>query len=138
MILNIASESTENGIIINMPNINLNRKLKYKIAVNRLFIVFDTVPEELMSHDLILLRSNVVDRSAENPQQSIVYFECGRKNKYISHCPHSPNFYPLRLYELAGASFDLFRLDGTELKTPVKQFFLQLEIKRNETYGWIQ
>ena len=132
MIINAKSLASKNQI--EMPNISLDRRAKYKIAVRRFFCVLDDHRDDLPTHDLVILSSNLVDRSAENPDQAIVHLDFTRKSKYISYCPTHLTFQSLRLYELEGTSFALSLLDGTPLS--FKRFFIQLEILRDETYGW--
>ena len=131
MIINLKSQ---NGKLLTMPNINLNRKVKYKVGARRIFCSLDDHPEDSAAHDLVIISSNLVERSAENPDQAIVHLDYARKSKYISFCPPLITYQPLRLYDLAGSSFTLSLLDGTPLNS--KRFFLQLEILRDETYGW--
>ena len=132
MIINAKNQSDSQ--IIPMPNISLNRKTKYKIAVRRIFFVLDDHNQDLPAHDLIIVSSNLVDRSAENPDQAIVHIDFARKSKYVSYCPHSITYQQLRLYEIEGASFALSLLDGRPLS--FKRFFIQIEILRDDSYGW--
>ena len=134
MIINVKSDSMGSGTPMHMPNISLNRKIKYKIGVRRIFCLLDDHRQDLPAHDLVIIRSNLVERSAENPDQAIVHVDFSRKSKYLSYCPDLVTYQPLRLYELAGSSFELTLLDGNHLSS--KRFFIQIEILRDDTYGW--
>ena len=134
MIINLQSKNDENGIQLNMPNLSLNRKIKYKIGVRRLFCLFEDSRQDLPAHDLVVVRSNLVERSAENPDQAIIHVDFSRKSKYVTFCPSLITYQPLRLYELSGSSFELSLLDGTVLNS--KRFFIQIEILRDDSYGW--
>ena len=134
MIINVNSQNEENGISLHLPNISLNRNLKYKIGVRRIFCLLDDHLDESPAHDLVKLSSNLVERSAENPDQAIVHIDYSRKSKYLSFCPSLVTYQPLRLYDLAGATFQLSLLDGRQLN--FKRLFIQIEILRDDTYGW--
>ena len=140
MILNIYGETDQNQLNIQMPNITLDRRSRYQIGVHRVFFEIENIGRiQLLrgNNDLLLISSNLVDRSAINPQQSIVYFDFNKRDKLIqSFCSQSVIFQPLQMYELANASFNICLLSGQPVDWIFKQLFLQLEIKRSESYGW--
>ena len=141
MILNIYGKSENGSEVFSMPNIILDRRLHYKVSVIRVYFSVDgrdTLKDPLSTHDLLLVSSNLVDRSAENPHQAIVYFDYNRKNKQVqSFCAQHIIFQPLQLYELANASFQIRRVNGEPVSANFNSIFFQLEIKRSDTYGWL-
>lgn len=134
MIINLNSNHAENKNQLLMPNVSLNRRVKYKIGVRRVFCILEDHRQDLPAHDLVIIRSNLVDRSAENLDQAIVHVDFARKSKYITFCSPMVTYQPLRLYDLGGSSFELSLLDGTKLD--YKEIFIQLEILREDSYGW--
>ena len=140
MILNVYGKTEQNQLIVDMPNITLDRRSRYQIGVHRVFFEIENTGRiQLLrgNNDLLLISSNLVDRSAINPQQSIVYFDFNKRDKLIqSFCSQSVIFQPLQMYELANASFNICLLSGQPVDWIFKQLFLQLEIKRSESYGW--
>ena len=141
MILNIYGETDQNQLTIQMPNITLDRRFRYQIGVHRIYFELRDVKnlQQLSgSHDLLILNSNLVDRSATNPQQALVYFDILKHDRKVqSFCSQSVIFQPLLMYELANASFNICLVSGQHVRFNFKQFFLQLEIRKSENYGWI-
>lgn len=146
MILNLRGVERDGSIVMEMPNIILDRKLKFQIGVHRVHITIDTAGKEnnaqentvQHNNELLLISSNLVDRSAANPTQSIVYFNFKSKTNNIQsyYSPHII-FHNLHLHELSNASFQLCRFTGESLTLPVKEIFIQLELLRDISYGRI-
>ena len=141
MILNIYGETDQNQLNIQMPNITLDRRFRYQIGVHRIYFELHDAKnlQQLSgSHDLLILNSNLVDRSATNPHQALVYFDILKHDRKVqSFCSQSVIFQPLLMYELANASFNICLVSGHHVRFTFKQFFLQLEIRKSENYGWI-
>ena len=142
MILNVYGRTEQNQLIVDMPNIALDRRYRYQIGVHRVYFEIENsgIIQLLRgNNDLLMISSNLVDRSAINPQQSIVYFDFSKRDKLMqSFCSLRVIFQPLQMYELANASFSVCLLNGQPVDVIFKQLFLQLEIKRSENYGWFQ
>jgi len=137
MILNINGHQKGNRVELSMPNIVLDSKLKYKVGLHRIYIELqDTSGLRNMNNVLLFLSTNLVDRSAINPQQSIVYFNYKDKtNKIQSHNTSNVIYYNLNLLELASASFDIHHFTDSSVKFPISKIFIQLEILRQDAYG---
>ena len=140
MILNAYGKTEQNQLILDMPNITLNRRARYQIGVHRIYFEIENNGRVQLlrgNSELLLISSNLVDRSAINPQQAIVYFDFNKRDKFIqSFCSRSVIFQPLQMYELANASFAVCLLSGQPVDFIFKHLFLQLEIKKSENYGW--
>ena len=138
MILNIYGQTDGDKNVWSLPNIILDRRLHYQVAVMRVYFVTERIINSSAQHDLLMIRSNLVERSAENPQQAIVYLDFNKKDKHVQSffAPHII-FHPLLLQELAHASFQICSLNGEPVQTNLKSIFIQLEIKRSETHGWL-
>ena len=137
MILNILGKRDEGGYTFNLPNITLDGRLKYTICIHRVFLRFKTIADTFDTHDLLSIRSNLIDRSASNPTQSIVYIDYVKKNKQTqSYCSTGVILHPLQLLELGNATFTVCTLQGTAVKSTFEEIFLQIEIQKNNSYGW--
>ena len=139
MIINASGHNFDGRLFFTLPNIVLDRRMKYKIGVNRIYLTISKpVPKSVLNNELFFVRSNLVDRSAENPHQSIVYFNYKRKDNSVqSYNAPSVIYQPLQLYELDNASFEICRLNGKELSIDLLEIFLQIEIRRIDSYAWI-
>ena len=141
MILNVYGKTENGGTVFRMPNILLDPRLHYLVGVSRIYFDLETKEtafETFGNHDLLMVNSNLVDRSAANPHQAIVYFDFLRRNKLTqSYHASSIIFQPLQLRELSNASFSICNATGEAIKANYKTIFLQLEIKRSDKYGWI-
>ena len=141
MILNIYGDPTQNQLNILMPNITLDHRFRYQIGVHRVYFELNDAKnlQQLSgNHDILIINSNLVDRSATNPHQALVYFDVSKNDRKVqSFCSRSVIFQPLLMYELANASFSICLVSGQQAEFNFKQFFLQLEIRKSENYGWI-
>ena len=140
MILSLYGETERGQVLFKMPNIVLDPRLHYVVGVYRVYFILDSqhsIFENLGNHDGLMISSNLVDRSATNPHQSIVYFDYTRRDKMIQSFEAASIIYqPLQLRELSSASFAICRVNGEVLTANFKTIFLQLEIKRKDNYGW--
>ena len=137
MILNITGKKLDGIYQFDTPNIILDRRLKYTVCVHRVFLKFKTIVDSLDSHDLICIRSNLIDRSASNPMQSIVFFDYVKKNKQTqSFCSPSVILHSMILLELGNATFSICNLRGVPLHSDFEEIFLQIEIQKCNSYGW--
>ena len=139
MIINASGHQFDGRFFITLPNIVLDRRMKYKIGVHRIYLTISKpLPKSVLNNELFFVRSNLVDRSAENPHQSIVYFNYKRKDNSVqSHNATSVIYHQLQLHELGNASFEICRLNGKELNIDLLEIFLQIEIRRIDSYAWI-
>ena len=139
MIINASGHQFDGRFFITLPNIVLDRRMKYKIGVHRIYLTISKpLPKSVLNNELFFVRSNLVDRSAENPHQSIVYFNYKRKDNSVqSHNATSVIYHQLQLHELGNASFEICRLNGKELSIDLQEIFLQIEIRRIDSYAWI-
>ena len=141
MILNLYGETESGKTVFRMPNILLDPRLHYQVGVSRIYFNLDTKQsayEHFGNHDLLMINSNLVDRSAANPHQALVYFDFSKRDK-LTQSFYTPSiiFQPLQLRELSNASFIIRTVSGEAIKANYKTLFIQLEIKRSDTYGWL-
>ena len=144
MIINIQGEkdySNSKGVKIrfDIPVIVLDRKYNYKIGVK--FVHLETSPImewNLEDKALIAINTNLIDRSSINPTQTIYFFWNESNNSTIQRSlAPSVAFYPLQLYEVGSATFEIISfLDNRPLH--LKKAFIQLEITRIDSHGRIQ
>ena len=140
MILNLTGTQLENGDIrMVMPDIVLDHRQTFQIGLHRIhMIVGSRKGLTLQKNDLLLLSTNLVERSSLNPLRSIVYFNYENKNNHIeTKHVDSVMFHNLNLYELINASFSIKHFTGTDVNLDLRDIFLQLEIQRENTYGRI-
>ena len=141
MILNIYGDPSQNQLNILMPNITLDHRFRYQIGVHRVYFELNDAKnlQQLSgNHDILIINSNLVDRSATNPHQALVYFDVSKNDRKVqSFCSRSVIFQPLLMYELANASFNICLVSGQQAEFNFKHFFLQLEIRKSESYGWV-
>ena len=137
MILNLNGQQHGNLLKLNMPNIVLETKFKYKIGLHRIYFELKKGQElKNMNNALLFLSTNLVDRSAINPQQAIVFFNYKDKTNNIqSHNVSNVLYYDLNLFELANASFEICHLKGNSVILPITNIFVQLEVVRQDSYG---
>ena len=139
MIVNLYGTAIDGKIMMEIPNIILDRKLKFKVAVHRIhFLVSPESKHNCVNNELLLLRSNLIDRSSANPHQAIVYFNYNKStNNRQSNKADPIIFHSIHLYEIQNASFEVCRFTGESTNFKFKEIFIQLEINRSETYGWL-
>ena len=137
MILNILGKCVNGELVFSLPNIILDGRLKYTVCVHRVFLRFKTIQDEFDTHDLLSVRSNLIDRSASNPSQSIVFVDYVKKNKHTQFfCSNGVILHQLQLLELANATFTVCNLQGLPLRSTFEEIFLQIEIQKSNSYGW--
>ena len=135
MILNLRGIQQANSLVFTMPNITFDNRLKYKIGVHRAHIIHNG-ENKIEDNELLQLTSNLVDRSAVNPDQTLLFFNNHRSSNNIqSHKSNIVLYYDLNLYELENASFAIKRFTGDTLRINISLIFLQLEIVRKQAYG---
>ena len=140
MILNLTGTQMDNGMItMVMPDIVLDHKQMFRIGVHKIhFTVGSRKGQNVQKNDLLLLATNLVERSSVNPLQSIVYFNYENKSNHIeSQKIESVMFHSLNLYELLNASFFVKHFTGSEVNLNIRDIFLQIEIQRDTSYGRI-
>ena len=120
---------------MDLPNIILEKKLMYKIGVHKVYIKAERSSVTLENNELLFLNSNLVDRSANNPQQSIVQFNFTKKGNIQQYNGPDIIFQSLYLYELNNSSFTLRDFHGDITAIQVTDIFLQIEIIRDDRYG---
>ena len=107
----------------------------YKIGVHKVYIKAERSSVTLENNELLFLNSNLVDRSANNPQQSIVQFNFTKKGNIQQYNGPDIIFQSLYLYELDNASFTLRDFHGNITAIQIIDIFLQIEIIRDDRYG---
>ena len=141
MILNLYGQTKQNNLYFELPNIILDRRVHYQVGVHRVYLDImssSEIVESFRTHDLLMVTSNLVDRSASNPQQALVYFDVSKRDKFLqSYCSRGVIFHPLQMHELANASFNICYVNGEPAQAIYRQIFLQIEITRSQSYGWI-
>lgn len=136
MIINVHGESS-GDLRLEMPNIFIDRKLKFQVGVHRIHYELDDFQiDQGANNELLSLCSNLVDRSAVNPSQSILLFNFKTKGGSKQSCKiNNVIFYDLNLHEIQNASFKILLYNGESIFFPIKSIFLQIEIKRADSYG---
>ena len=140
MILNLNGTQLDNGEIrMIMPDIILDRRQTFRIGIHRIhFITGSRKGQNISKNELLLLSSNLVERSSVNPLQSIVYFNYDNKSNHIeTQKIERVIFQPLSLFELVNASFSIKHFTGADIDLNIRDIFLQLEIQRDTSYGRI-
>jgi hypothetical protein len=118
-----------------LPNITLEKKLIYKIGVHKVYMKTDRSIVLIDNNELLFINSNLVDRSANNPQQSIVQFNYTKKGNVQQYNAETIIFQSLYLYEINNTSFQLRDFHGKATGIDIKDIFLQIEIIRDDRYG---
>ena len=141
MIINIQGEkdySNSKGVKIrfDIPVIVLDRKYNYKIGVK--FVHLETSPImewNLEDKALIAINTNLIDRSSINPTQTIYFFWNESNNSTIQRSlAPSVVFYPLQLYEMESATFEIISFFDNRLLN-FNRALIQLEISRIDPHG---
>ena len=118
-----------------LPNFILDKKLIYKIGVHKVYMKTDRSIVLIDNNELLFINSNLVDRSANNPQQSIVQFNYTKKGNVQQYNAETIIFQSLYLYEINNTSFQLRDFHGKATGIDIKDIFLQIEIIRDDRYG---
>ena len=138
MIINISAIRDSSGLFqFNLPNLNFDRRFTYKIGVHHLNYRLQVQDSAIADNELLCLHSNLIDRSINNPTQTIAHLSYNSKSIVQNYKPSIVIHHKLQLYEFENASFELrrfFREDAIQLK----YIFLQLEILRLDAYGRVQ
>jgi len=136
MIINITGKLQADQLWFNVPNIFFDRKNKYKIGIRRVHFIIDESRNTIENNQLLMLCSNLVDRSAANPHQAVVYFNYQIKHGSIqSFKPSIVTYEDLQLYEMNNSTFCINTFSGQEQALKIREIFLQLEILRSDVYG---
>ena len=118
-----------------LPNTILDKKQMFKIGVHKVYLKTERSIVLIDNNELLFLNSNLVDRSANNPQQSIVQFNYTKKGNVQQYNAETIIFQSLYLYELNNASFQLRDFHAKATGIDIKNIFLQIEIIRDDRYG---
>ena len=132
MLINITGlNTTASGKVqFVVPIINLDRRYSYKIGVH--YVYTELLPSDrnrsLEDNVLLCLNSNLVDRSAANPLQTIFHF-CRIAKRGLIQYNKAPTaiFHSLQMYDLENAVFDI-SLQFSEQQVDIQKLFVQVEI----------
>ena len=115
-----------------IPKVDIDSRFNYKIGVRR--INFKITHTDMSHNHLICLRSTAVDLTNRNPLQALEFLPYDSGSVIQSFCPKIVSFHSLTLRDLEDASFDLID-PWSEHEILFSNFFVQLEILRQDTYG---
>ena len=141
MLINIDGSKVDgNNFAINSPSIRLDDRTCYKIGITHLNFILENNNDnkELHDNELLCLSTNLVDRSSLNPCQGALYFPFVSKKHFWQDVKFPGTTYnTLALHEIENASFQIIRVHAD---SPIKleKIFIQLDISRELTHGWIQ
>ena len=140
MIINV--EGKKKGAVFEfcLPSLRLDDRISYKIGISHLHFVLENNErnKELHDNELLALSTNLVDRSSLNPSQSALFFPFVLKKHYWQDVRYSSvKFFTLALHEIENASFQILKLHDDE-PLSLELFFVQLEIEKDLTHGWVQ
>ena len=128
----------EGQIEYEKPNIILDRRYGYKIAVRHLNLEFRS-NVNLRDNELFCLCSNLVDCSQNNTAQSLFNFAIVKNRKSIQNYKEDGvMFHPLQLFDLGDAKFQIKRVFAENRPVEIINIFLQLEVCRIDAYGRLQ
>ena len=140
MILNIEGQKNNGNFRFILPAIRLDDRLCYKICVRHLHYVLEDNNQikNIPDGTLLSLATNLVDRSALNPCQVLMFFQYVEKTKLWQNVKYTDStFYSLALHEIENATFDVLHLYSGK-SVAVEKMFIQLEIVRDVAHGRIQ
>jgi hypothetical protein len=124
-----------NKFHLELPNIILDKKIRYKVGIIRLYFKLNKQDNSVEDKSLLSLNTNLIDRSSCNPKQSIVFFNYKKGALVQYHNAHYIQFQPVYLYEFSNASFQLRDFQGKDPGLEIRDIFIQLEIVRDDNYG---
>ena len=127
MIINL--RGTVNDSIIKFDLTPVYFSPKSYVSVNELCITFSKKIDNLCGS----LSTTLVDKSAINPEQEIVFFNQREKSRILYFSPRHPAEYIIQGYSLHLSEFSL-RLNYAEnlrenLKPDIEEIYLQLNVK---------
>ena len=110
---------------ITMPRIYLDQAFNYVVGVKQIYL---EPRENIELNELIYLKSNLVDTTSLNQNQSLRTM-CVKTNGIIYFSFDRVTLLPLQKYNLESTSFEFFRFwDNTKIE--FSKVFLQLEIEK--------
>ena len=128
MIINLrGTVNNDNTIKFDLTPVYFSQK-SY-VSVNELCIIFSKKIDNLCGS----LSTTLVDKSAINPEQEIVFFNQREKSRILYFSPRHPAEYIIQGYSLHLSEFSL-RLNYADnlretLKPDIEEIYLQLNVK---------
>jgi hypothetical protein len=120
---------------LEFPALYFDRKFNYKIGVTCVnFQLGDSTG--VRDRELFCLNTNLIDLTANNPAQTILHLPYEQRREIQNKQIPFVQYHTLQMYEFENASFEFWRL-LTNKRCELKFIFLQLEIKRVDSYGRI-
>ena len=132
MLVNIFSNHKDT---LEYPVLYFYRKFNYKIGIT--CINFELADSKgIRDRELFCLNTNLIDLTANNSAQTILHLPYEQRREIQNKQLPFVQFHTLQMYDFENASFELWRL-LTNTRCELKFIFLQLEIKRVDSYGRI-
>ena len=126
---------TNKKIQLELPNVILDKKIRYKVGIIRIYFKLNERDNEVKDKNLLSLNTNLIDRFSCNPQQALAFFNYKKGALVQYHNANSIQFQPVYLYEFANTSFQLRDFQGKDPGLEIQDIFIQLEIIRDDNYG---
>ena len=137
MIINLEGKQNQNGYLeIDVPAVRLYSSFKIGVKHVNFKLSSSGVNRNLENNELLTLNTNLVDRSALNPSQSIIQFPVRSGRPWQNFKPAFVLFYGLQFHNFENISFELKTFFG-ETRIDIESIFIQLEINKETTYGRI-
>ena len=139
MIINLIGEQklsqAEPVLEFQLPKLYFDRRFAYKVGLH---VIHLELNESLNDHVMLCLNTNLVDRSAVNPSQTIghLWTYASRGLNQHSHAT-SVVYYSLHLFDFENAKFEIIRQFTSETVN-IKNIFIQLEVVKVDPYGRLQ
>lgn len=130
MILNVHfNQFLENGFVFEGPYIFLEKHIQYRVGIKMIHIEFASSNEIRNECELWALCSNLVDQTAYNTKQSLLYFTMNEYSARHFKKQASVSFYPLEKHQLDFPRFWLERISPHTDIGKINSVFLQIEIQ---------
>ncbi len=144
MIINIVGRQTgdklDTKLEIVVPPVRFDSRLTYKVSIRHLHFILanNDVNRHLHDNELLCLTTNLVDLSSINTMQSPLFFAFNAKRHLWQNIKFPDSTcYNLALHEIDNASFGIVKVYN-EQQLILDNIFIQLEIQREITHGWVQ
>jgi hypothetical protein len=133
MLINIFAQPKDDILNWKLPIIHLDRKFNYKVGMTMMNFELQN-SAGIRENEIFCLNSNLLDLTAMNANQTIGHLAFHAKHR-IQHKECTIVLYQLlQIYEMDNVTFELRHL-STNTIAKLKHIFIQLEIKRLDTYG---
>jgi hypothetical protein len=132
MLVNIFAKNKDD---LEFSALYFDTKFNYKIGVTCVnFQLGDSTG--VRDRELFCLNTNLIDLTANNSAQTIVHLLYEQRREIQNKQIPFVQYHTLQMYEFENASFEFWRL-LTNTRCDLKFLFLQLEIKKVDSYGRI-